>query len=70
MGLGTIGKKLRGEVAGWLLHGGGPGGRFESCWDRQRRQGCGIVVAGGSHEEHLHLLAGFFMELGQEVGWC
>lgn len=27
-----------------------------------------VALAAGDHEEHAHLLAGFFMELGQEVG--
>jgi coiled-coil and C2 domain-containing protein 2A len=26
-----------------------------------------VELAGGDHEEHAHLLAGFFLELGQEV---
>lgn len=29
-----------------------------------------VELAGGDHEEHAHLLAGYFMEMGQEVGWC
>lgn len=29
-----------------------------------------VALAAGDHEEHAHLLAGFFMELGQEVGCC
>jgi hypothetical protein len=31
---------------------------------------CRSSLDGGDHEEHAHLLAGFFLELGQEVSCC